>query len=86
MALDVIMYHYVRDFKSSFYKNIKGLDVNEFENQIRYLKDNYTILNPFEAKEMILESYKFDKQYYNIGIIIPTITYRWNYFSVFCKI
>ena len=63
MALDVIMYHYVRDFKSSFYKNISGLDVHEFENQIRYLKDNYTILNPSEAKEMILGSHKFDKQY-----------------------
>lgn len=56
------MYHYVRDFKSSIYKNINGLDIREFENQIRYLKANYNILNPQDAKEKILVSSKTDKK------------------------
>lgn len=62
MPLNVIMYHYVRDFKSTIYKNISGLDVREFENQIRYLKANYNILNPLEAKEIIFNTGKFDQQ------------------------
>ena len=63
MALNIIMYHYVRDFKSSLYKNISGLDINEFDHQIRYLKKNFIILNPSDAKKKILQSYNFNKKY-----------------------
>lgn len=34
---NVIMYHYVRNLKYSFFPDIKGLEVTEFENHIKYL-------------------------------------------------
>ncbi|MDD2493583.1 MAG: polysaccharide deacetylase family protein [Tissierellia bacterium] len=42
--LTVIMYHYVRDLKNSRYPNIKGLDVNLFKEQIKFLKKNYNVI------------------------------------------
>lgn len=39
------MYHYVRDLSSSNYPKIKGLQIEEFENQIQYFKKNYTFLS-----------------------------------------
>lgn len=40
----VVMYHYIRDFKTTKYTEIKGLDISDFENQILYLKKNYEII------------------------------------------
>lgn len=42
--LTVIMYHYVRDLKHSRYPDIKGLDVNLFKEQIKFLIKNYNIV------------------------------------------
>ena len=33
-GLSIVMYHYVRDYQTTPYKEIKGLDVKEFEYQI----------------------------------------------------
>jgi hypothetical protein len=44
--MKVIMYHYVRDFDTSEFKNIKGMDISAFETQIVYLKSNYKIIDP----------------------------------------
>lgn len=40
--LTIIMYHYVRDLKSSSYSRIKGLDVSRFKSQLDYIQGNYT--------------------------------------------
>jgi peptidoglycan/xylan/chitin deacetylase (PgdA/CDA1 family) len=42
--LTIVMYHYVRNFKTSRYPNIKGLEYTGFLNQIDYLSRNYTIV------------------------------------------
>ena len=42
--LTVIMYHYVRDLSSTRYPAIKALMTSQFEEQIEYLKRNYTIV------------------------------------------
>ena len=39
--LSVVMYHYVRDLKSSRYPEIKGLDFKLFVEQIEYLRRHY---------------------------------------------
>ena len=44
--MKIIMYHYVRDFNLSRNKGLKGLDINEFKSQIKYLNNKYNILNP----------------------------------------
>jgi len=38
------MYHYVRDFGNTRYPEIKGLDVKEFETQLRFLRKNFNII------------------------------------------
>ena len=43
--VEFIMYHYVRDLKNSLFPKIKGLEINEFIDQIKYLKKNYNILS-----------------------------------------
>ncbi len=44
-TLAIVMYHYIRDFKHSRYPQIKGLDVNLFEQQLQFLKKNYSIVS-----------------------------------------
>ena len=41
----IIMYHYVRDIQNSKYPAIKGLDISDFEQQIKFLKKNYTFIS-----------------------------------------
>ena len=38
------MYHYVRPKTNDEYENIKSLEVNEFEKQIKYFKKNFKII------------------------------------------
>lgn len=40
----IVMYHYVRDLEHSRFPQIKGLTVESFKNQIRYLKKHYTFV------------------------------------------
>lgn len=42
--LEIVMYHYVRDFARSRYPGIKGLDLQEFRYQIDYLRQKYQIV------------------------------------------
>lgn len=51
--LTVVMYHYVRDLKNSRYPNIKGLDLNLFREQIKFLKKNYS----FVTIEEVIHTY-----------------------------
>lgn len=40
----VVLYHYVRNLKNSQFPSIKGLDINDFNNQIKFLKKNYNLI------------------------------------------
>ena len=46
------MYHYVRDLKNSRYPAIKGLDIDLFKEQIRYLINHYK----FITMEMLISA------------------------------
>jgi hypothetical protein len=48
------MYHYVRPIHESKYPQIKGLEVHEFINQLEFLEDNFTIINPLDFLEHVL--------------------------------
>lgn len=54
----VVMYHYVRDLKNSRYPNIRGLDIEKFEKQIKFFKENYN----FIRMEDLIEYYKNPKK------------------------
>jgi len=43
------MYHYVRDLKNSRYPSIKGLDINLFKEQIKYMRKHYNIITMEEV-------------------------------------
>ena len=61
-SLSIIMYHYVQK-RNHFNKGLKFLKVKDFINQLDYLKKNYVMLNPEEAKEKLLEKKLFKKRY-----------------------
>jgi peptidoglycan/xylan/chitin deacetylase (PgdA/CDA1 family) len=48
--ITIVMYHYVRDLKHSQYPRIKGLDIDQFEEQIAYIKKYY---NPISAYDLM---------------------------------
>lgn len=43
--IKVIMYHYIRPIKNGKFKGLKGLEVKEFDNQIKFLNENYNIIS-----------------------------------------
>ncbi len=43
-TVTIISYHYVRPIKKSKHPNLKGLEVNDFEKQIKFLKKKFKIL------------------------------------------
>lgn len=49
--LTIVMYHYIRNFKTSRYPKIKGLEYAGFLNQIDYLSHNYTIMRMEDVVE-----------------------------------
>ena len=53
------MYHYVRDYSLYPFKNIKGLSISEFENQIKYFKKNFNIISPNEVHELVRSNKSF---------------------------
>ena len=55
--MKIIMYHYVRDYKKTDYPDIKGLDIESFKFQIKYLKTKYNILSPNQIYK-IIENHK----------------------------
>lgn len=57
--ITIVMYHYVRNIKNSFYPNIKGLEIKDFKKQVKYLKNKYNIItmenliNCFQINEKV---------------------------------
>lgn len=47
--LSVVMYHYVRQIKDSRYPGIKGLELDSFIEQIKFLKRNYNVVSTEEV-------------------------------------
>lgn len=56
--LTTVMYHYVRDFTKTKYPNIKGLDINDFTEQLLYLKNHYNLIS---IEEVINSIYNKEK-------------------------
>lgn len=48
--LTIVMYHYESNIKNSHYKNIKGLEVEDFRKQLDYLSDNFNVI---KAEDLI---------------------------------
>lgn len=42
--ITIIMYHYVRQIQNGRYSNIKGLEISDFEEQIKFLVKNFNII------------------------------------------
>ena len=40
-----VMYHYVRDLKQGMHRELKGRDIFEFRDQLRWVKKNYEIIS-----------------------------------------
>ncbi len=47
--LNIVMYHYTRDLAHSRYPQIKGLDINLFQQQIEFLKSHFSVITMEEA-------------------------------------
>lgn len=45
MKATIIMYHYIRDLDNSRYPKIKGLNIHQFKEQLKYLGRNYNFVN-----------------------------------------
>lgn len=59
--LHIIMYHYTRDLKNSYYPKINGLDINLFRQQIQYLKENFTIVSMEQVIDCVERKIKLPK-------------------------
>ena len=57
------MYHYVKDFSKTEFKNLKGLSIEEFEYQIKFLKKNFDILGPDDVKEILIKKKEIKDKY-----------------------
>jgi peptidoglycan/xylan/chitin deacetylase (PgdA/CDA1 family) len=45
MKLSIIMYHYVRELRRSRFPNLKGLETDQFREQIAYIKKHYQVIS-----------------------------------------
>lgn len=52
-TISIVMYHYVREVKNSYYPNLKALEFNNFKNQINFFNKNFNILSDNDFKEII---------------------------------
>ena len=44
LPITIVMYHYVRELKSSRFPKIKALEVQDFAAQVQFLKNHYNII------------------------------------------
>jgi peptidoglycan/xylan/chitin deacetylase (PgdA/CDA1 family) len=51
--VSIVMYHYVRELKHSRFPEIKGLSIEEFKNQIRYIKKHYNIISADDIMDAV---------------------------------
>lgn len=55
--LTVVMYHYVRDLKNSRYPGIRGCDIKDFREQIRFFKKYYNFIKISDIVEAYDNNY-----------------------------
>jgi peptidoglycan/xylan/chitin deacetylase (PgdA/CDA1 family) len=58
--LNTVMYHYVRPIQKSKYPKIKGLEFKKFVKQLDFLEQNFTIINPFDFLDHVLNRKKLN--------------------------
>lgn len=51
--ITIVMYHYVRDLKHSRYPEIKGLDIELFKEQLKYILKHYKIIRMEELIDAV---------------------------------
>ena len=49
----IVMYHYVRNLKKSYYPNLKALELQKFKKQIDFFKKNFNVLSYFDFLEIL---------------------------------
>lgn len=64
--LTIVMYHYVRDLLHSRYPKIRGLDVSLFQQQIQFLKNNFSIV----TMEEVISACKGEQNLPNDSILL----------------
>ena len=57
-----VNYHYVRPIKNSRYPNLKGLEIKELKNKIKYLKKKYNIISGNDLIDRIIYKQKLPKR------------------------
>ena len=48
-SIYISMYHYTRDLKNSRYPEIKGLDYDLFESQLKFFKEKFNVVTMEEV-------------------------------------
>ena len=48
MKLSIIMYHYVRELRYSRFPEIKGLETDQFRDQITYIRKHYNVISGYD--------------------------------------
>jgi len=64
--LTVVMYHYVRRIKNSRFTGIKGLELNDFIEQVKFLKKNYNVV----TMEQVIAYYELGEQLPNNAALL----------------
>jgi peptidoglycan/xylan/chitin deacetylase (PgdA/CDA1 family) len=52
-ALQIISYHYVRSLRQSIFPNLKGLDAEDFKQQLDYLQSEFVVVRTDEVLESL---------------------------------
>jgi peptidoglycan/xylan/chitin deacetylase (PgdA/CDA1 family) len=64
--LSVVMYHYVRRIKHSRFDGIKGLELDDFVEQIKFLKKNYNVV----TSEQVMAYYQSGEELPNNAALL----------------
>ena len=60
-SISIVMYHYIKELKSTSFKNLKFLEYSDFQKQINFFEKKFNILS-FDDFRSILKSKKFPKK------------------------
>ena len=78
--LYIVMYHYVRNLKYSRFPELKGLDLELFKEQIKFLKNNFNIIRMEDVIAYYTENYVLPE---NAVLLTFDDGYSDNYLNVF---
>ena len=75
-SCNVIMYHYVRNLRDSFYPDIKGIETTEFEKHIKLFRKCKFL---FGNDVLIKVDFTLDVHYFNNSLPNQKIHYQKSY-------